>query len=90
MTLVFKPTSAYLDSLDLGRYVTFDVTGYAADDMGQAVAVRLPSGIDCANPIPHVTISTAHGIGPKYSNNLLALDIQPVETFRLEGVIGVA
>lgn len=90
VTLMFKPSSAHLDSLDIGRYVAFDVVGYAADDMGQAVAVRLPLDIDCAKSIPHVTISTAPGIGPKYSNSLLAVDIEPVESFHLEGVIGVA
>jgi Fungal tRNA ligase phosphodiesterase domain len=38
----------------------------------QAIAVKLPSDIPCANQHPHITVSWKQGISPVESNNMLA------------------
>lgn len=69
-TLAFRPTPADTLALPLGDVVRLDVVGYAADDKGQAVAVASP--IRSTNTVAHVTVSTADGVPPFYSNELLS------------------
>ena len=71
-TLAFKPTHEAALALPLGDVVRLDVVGYAADDKGQAVAVAIP--IRSNNEVAHVTVSTADGVRPFYSNELLSGD----------------
>lgn len=88
MTIAFRP-SEQEDKLlmsELGMPVTLQVIGYAADENGEAVVV---SGKPRLNPgIPHITISTANGVGPVYSNKLLAGDWDRVDGPALTGVVG--
>jgi hypothetical protein len=42
------------------------------DDKVVAARVELPDGVQCANPIPHITLAVARGTQPVYSNTLLA------------------
>ncbi len=75
LTLAFRPTQEEWDGAYAaieGDTLELQVVGIASDDKGQAVLVELPEGIACKNAYPHVTISCAEGIKPKYSNELLA------------------
>jgi hypothetical protein len=90
VTLMFKPSSEHLASLEVGRRVDVEVCGYAEDVYGQAVVVRLPDDVNCDNDNPHITISVADGRAPKYSNQLLSLGYAKIASFLLEGIIGTA
>lgn len=69
-----------------GRTLKFMVLGVAQDERGQAVVVYGHS----TNPVPHVTISTASGTPPEYSNDLLARGWEPAEhRLELEGVVTI-
>lgn len=89
-TLMFRPSPGHLATLEVGRRVDVEVYGYASDERGQAVAVRLPDDVNCANDNPHVTISVVEGEAPKYSNQLLSNGVKKIASFLLEGIIGTA
>lgn len=61
-----------LQNLPLGKTVSLKVIGYAADDKGQAVVVHAPTKLRPVGQIPHITLSTAAGVAPVYSNVLLS------------------
>ena len=69
VTLVFQPSPEELEKFDLGSTVELEVAGEAFDEKGQAVLVDL-RGVDSKNAHPHITISTADGTKPVYSNTL--------------------
>ena len=87
MTIAFNPTQEQDKMLmkQLGQVRTLIVTGFKADDRGDAVVVigeqRLCGGI------PHITISTAKNIKPFYSNKLLDGGWDYIDPFELYGVI---
>jgi hypothetical protein len=71
VTLVFQPSPQELAKFDLGSTVELEVTGEAFDEKGQAVLVAFKDGgIGSKNVHPHITISTAEGTKPVYSNEL--------------------
>ena len=71
--------------MPLGESAKLKVIGYSSDEKGQAVVV---SGVDSSNKIPHITISTADGVSPVYSNELLLGDVTEVDGIELEAQIG--
>jgi hypothetical protein len=73
---------------DFGKKVQVQVIGYAKDDKAEAILVSL-NGVQCDKPHPHITISTAPGVAPVYSNELLAQGYEPVKTpLTLYGTVG--
>lgn len=86
MTIEFRPDSQDAFALDLGSQTTLEVMGYAADDKGQAVAVR--SEVFSTNDVPHITVSTASGTSPVYSNDLLARQKKRKKGPVLVGTVG--
>ncbi len=83
MTIKFKPSEEQVLSLPIGesddKFVR--VTGFASDDMGQAVMVE-PSDKSFLRQdggIPHITISVAEDVGFVYSNELLARGVTQVK-----------
>jgi hypothetical protein len=96
MTLAFAPSVDLLVQLPLGKTVTLQVHGVASDDKGQALAVSLPEAsgaLVSRNAHPHITLSTAHGVPPVYSNTLLAsvpATALPGPPLLLLGRVGVA
>ena len=56
--------------LPWGKDVALKVVGYVEDDKAQAVVVQPPTILRPAGRIPHITISTAPGVTPLYSNEL--------------------
>lgn len=70
VTLRYKPSKAEIEKTPLGDHALVQVIGFASDEKGQAVLVR-PS-VASANRYPHVTVTTAKGVNPVYSNVLLA------------------
>lgn len=86
-TLAFKPTEPALDRYVpyLGERLYLSVIGYGEDDKGQAVVVDVQS----ENRIPHITISTADGVGPVYSNKLLEAGYETVDGPELEALVDI-
>lgn len=80
-----------LASLPLGKTVTLKVVAVAEDDKGQAVIVETPSVIKPQKRIPHITVSTALGVSPAYSKNLVG-DVDKVVRSRglptIQGRVG--
>ena len=72
ITLSFGPTQEFLDSLPMGE--EFDITALkiVADDKAVAAHVTLPEELPFENEYPHVTLATAPGTSPVYSNELLS------------------
>jgi hypothetical protein len=69
-----------------GEEVNFVADDYATDNKGEAVQVNI-GGIENDRQIPHITISTAAGIGPRYSQELLAKGAQKIPPINLSGRI---
>jgi len=85
MTLRFKPSEDEVAKLALGEEADLHVIGWAADEKGQAVLVR--SEVPSSNLNPHITVATAKGTSPVYSNKLLAQGHTKVSGPTLRGVI---
>ena len=83
VTMAFNPDEATLARYQpmAGQRLRVPVVAVALDDKAQAVLV----GVESENDYPHITISVAEGVGPVYSNDLLAsADHQHVPLFTLE------
>ena len=81
----FKPTDQEVAELQIGKLVRLQVVAVAQDDRAQAVVVL---GVRSANEVAHVTISTAEGTKPAYSNELLGRGTTPLPaTFEIDGMI---
>jgi len=73
---------------DFGKKATVIVLGYAKDDKAEALLVST-GGIHSDNANPHITISTAPGVAPVYSNELLSKGNEGVdESLTLHGTVG--
>jgi hypothetical protein len=87
VTIKFKPTPEELDSLPVGEPASVRVVGYASDPKAQAVVV---DGLKVrTGAIPHVTVATATGVSPVYSQELLANGYDTVRGPVLTGTIQV-
>jgi hypothetical protein len=83
VTMAFAPDAAVLAKYVKmeGQRIRVPVTAVAVDAKAQAVLV----GVESENEYPHVTISVADGVEPRYSNDLLASgDLQHIPIFTLE------
>ena len=83
VTLAYKPDDATLAEFAPleGKRLWIPVVGVAEDDKAQAVLV----GADSTNEYAHITISTAEGVKPAYSNTLFTVaDVQHVPIFSVE------
>jgi hypothetical protein len=87
VTLKFKPSKADIEKLPVGEEALVQVLGFASDEKGQAVLVR-PS-VASHNRLPHITIATARGVSPVYSNDLLAEGYTRKSGPILRGVVDV-
>jgi len=65
--------------------VVLHVTGWAADEKGQAVRVK--AAAKSANTVPHVTVAVAPGTKPVYSNELLQKQVIAVHGPDLIGTV---
>lgn len=80
ITLCFKPDQQYQNDfmnylVTVNPTTTFNITGYVEDDYCQAVTVNIHEEEVVKrfsmNEFPHITISTAEGTTPVYSNELI-------------------
>jgi hypothetical protein len=55
----------------IGAEAALTVTEIVWDDKAVAARVTLPDGVECANPVPHITLALARGTQPVYSNTLM-------------------
>ena len=72
LTLKFRddPTDSIdISEFPIGKTVSLKVVGMAENDKAQAVVVQGIKPED--GRIPHITISTATGVNPQYSNELV-------------------
>lgn len=74
MTIAFRPSDKVNERLmsDKGKEVMLVVAGHTLDNKGQAVVVTGYGRLDFG--VPHITISCAEGVSPKYSNELISQD----------------
>jgi len=72
---------------NLGETVSLQVVGYQEDSNGQAVVINPPSSLNVVNKIPHVTMSTATDVKPKYSNDMLAEGYLKIDSFNISGQV---
>lgn len=74
VTVIFNPIGENLEAMRglFGKKYQIKITGIAEDDRGQAVTVDVPGISFPDGKIPHITVSTAIGTNPVYSNELLA------------------
>lgn len=72
MTLAYNPSEKQRAQTPVGIVVQVRVAGYAQDEFGQAVIVTSKGGPVSLNKHPHVTVATAIGVEPFYSNELLS------------------
>ena len=86
LTLIFRPSKDEFSNYVLGVEQQFLVVGEVFDEKGQAVLV---TGVDSKNAYPHITISTAIGTKPVYSNELFVKSTVRVfdEPVRLVGIV---
>lgn len=88
MTIAYDPSPVVTAGVPVGLKASITVVGYAADEFGQAVLVHTPA-VRSLNRHPHITIATAIGTGPVYSNTLLARGCVFVEGPSLSGVVDI-
>ena len=83
VTMAYKPdptTLEYYRQME-GQRLRIPVTAMALDDKAQAVLV----GAESENEHPHITISVAEGVEPRYSNDLFDIaDLRHVSIFTVE------
>jgi len=87
VTLVYDPSPKERQKVPLGIQAGVRITGWAADDKGQAVHVSC--SIPCDNRHPHVTVAVAPGIQAVYSNALLARGVVRRQGPTLFGVVDI-
>jgi hypothetical protein len=70
VTVAFNPSLEDITKWTphIGKKISFYTTRMVTDEHAQAIEVNAPSN----NEFPHVTMSTAVGVKPVYSNELLA------------------
>lgn len=88
LTIAYKPDRQKVLDFNFGQRVRLRVVGKAADDKCQAALVS--GDFESENAKPHVTVSTAEHVPPKYSNELLeSAAVAPFEpAIEIEGVFG--
>lgn len=79
-----------LDTLPLGKMVDLKIVGYAEDAKGQAVLVSPPTRLWPRNGrVPHITLSTATGVPPVYSNTLVESgEVEHGSFLKVQGRVG--
>ena len=78
LTLAYRPSRTVWEKYQdlIGKKIVLHVTGLLIDSKAQAAIV---TGCPSENEHPHITISCAEGIPPKYSNELMQIkEITPI------------
>jgi hypothetical protein len=86
VTLVLDPTPEQLLQAREGARVPMRVVGHAVDSKAQAVAVEMPKHLYMDERTPHITISTAEGVEPSYSNSIIS-KAKPTTSLVLWGTV---
>ena len=91
VTLMFDVQPEDLDEVYEGERVPIRIVGAAEDDKAQAAAVVLPQAYQQLvwKPIPHITVSTAPGVDPAYSSDLLAGGIRRAPRVVVFGIVRI-
>lgn len=88
MTIAFRPTIFEYNQLDYGKETTLYLVGIAGNEKAQAFLVE--TVLPVKNKYPHITISTAEGVSPAYSNQLFdeVECVQLIDPIELKARIG--
>jgi|GEM_PF-2440754 len=71
VTVIYDPTDADLEKVELGEIVTVKPVAHLEDEKAQVLRVSIPSYLArLTNRVPHITISTARGVAPVYAGEL--------------------
>jgi hypothetical protein len=94
VTLLFKPNAEEVEAYQkhIGRKIPIYLLSEFADEKGQAVSVKVGMSTLPARhalSLPHITISCAEGVEPKYSKELLVSNegFHQIPRMRMVGVI---
>lgn len=88
VTIIYAPRDEEIEAAGIGQRVPIRVLAVAADEQGQAVRVQLPRHLEqMSNRIPHITISTAEGVAPMYSNTLIRHGLKNTTPVVLFGIV---
>jgi hypothetical protein len=71
VTLAYKPSQLFLDSLTIGEEFEVNVLKILADERAIVAHVSLPEGVPFQNEYPHLTIALGYDVKAVYSNELL-------------------
>jgi len=72
LTIKFRPHWDEVRALPLGQEVKLKVIGQLDTDEVQVFVIDPDSlPCECANEVPHITVTTASGVPPLYSNDAL-------------------
>ena len=62
-----------IETLPIGKSFPLKITGYVEDEKAQAIILQPPSKFKPkSGRTAHITLTLASGVGPKYSNDLIA------------------
>ena len=75
VTLAYKPDQAFIDKMFIEEYIgeesIITVCRVIHDHLGCTAIVMAEDELPCNSDTPHITIGTAEGIKPVYSNTLI-------------------
>lgn len=80
VTIAFMPTKKYVTSLEIGKEVDVQITGYFEDNRIQIVTCETKD-VQIENEIPHITVSTLN-MPPVASNYVLKYGAKSVTTLK--------
>ena len=88
MTVAFRPTEFEYNQLDYGKETNLYIVGVVGNKKAQAFLVE--TVLPVKNKYPHITISTADGVSPAYSNQLFEQEkvVQLVDPIEIVTKIG--
>jgi len=88
LTIKYKPSQEEMSDLALGEKVLLTAVALAKDEKAEALLIQTDIS---ANSHPHITISTAPGIEPSYSNQLLEkANFKEIPPFDINARIGLS
>ncbi|MBX4198447.1 hypothetical protein KW782_03885 [Candidatus Parcubacteria bacterium] len=86
LTIKFRPTEEDMKHVEIGKTISLKVVGVVEDDKAQALVTETDIS---GNEHPHITLSTAEGVEPVYSNELLkTTKAQSIEPFTITATAG--
>lgn len=88
LTVKFNPSFEDISQFKLGEKVELKIIGIGRDDKAEALVIDTTISY---NTHPHITLSTAGGVGPVYSNTLLDKgEFKKITPFTIVATLGIS